>query len=197
MGRYRSDNEGPSPDGSVLRGLLRINPGLYPVWKRWVMDWTTGRPLVTLAGDRIEHPRWHIIIDHREKQTHLFAVQDEAGIPLPLDGRVCEKILRDVGRHMTAEQINEMLDAAREERDRKQLGRYNELQQDVAKANKTKISEVFEGDNIKKGPSGNSRDATVFSYEGAPNRKSGAEQQLPTDAKDEGWELPDWEMEMK
>ena len=182
----RSDAGGPSPDPAVVAALKRIEPGLYAVWRNHLFDVQTGRDIVAVGNKKIRWPRWHIYLSKDGQDHHLFMVEDDERNFLPLDQRVPKKILADAGRHMTPDQIEDML--RRSEEDRK-FRAEQDLLRDHAEFNydnKHKIEEVFHGKNLEKGPSQNTRDQTIVSYTGQPIRSSGWDN-IPTTAKEEGW----------
>lgn len=190
--RLASDSDAPSASESVRLDLEAIDKGLYLVWRKRYMDLTTGEALATRAG-YIHRPRWYVFLDHPlEGQVFLFRVEDENNEPLPLDGRVAHRIRSDIGRHLDAEEVNRRIAEASEQGLAARRAAWEQRQGDVVAANPRKIAEVFEGDNLNRGPSRNVRDPKTFSYDGAAHRASAAEQEgIPLTPKEEGWELPE------
>ncbi len=195
MARFESDRGGPKPEPSVLRALRAIDPNLRAIWRWYYVDRRTGGDLLRLTGDPIPHPRWHVVMRTRETSTHLFEVCDEHGDFAPLDHRVPAKIRADVARHLSADQILQKVEEVEQGSRERRENRYQEIRRDVLQANRRKLGEIFEGGNLQKGPSENTRDAKILSYPGQPIRRSGFDS-IPTTPKEEGWEMPDLRKEM-
>lgn len=175
---------------SVMRELANIDPRLFVTWSELHLDLTCGRPLVRRDGRPIRNPRWHVWThDSGGVVHHLFDVD-------VLDHRIPRKIRNDVARHLTAEQINDRIENAQSAAKDRKDGRFAELRRDTVTANKRKFSEIFDGDNINKGPSSNTRDARILSYPGQPIRRSGFDA-VPMTPAEEGWELPDMKRELE
>lgn len=177
-------------DPSVARSLHAIDPGLFVTWSELHLDLITGRPLIRQDGNPVRDPRWHVwILDGNGVVHHLFAAD-------VLDHRIPKKIQADVARHLSEQEIHQRLEDEKQRRAERGKARMDELHRDVVKANERKLGEIFEGDNLNKGPSENTRDARIMSYTGQPNRRS-AFDAVPMTPKEEHWELPDWEREME
>lgn len=179
----------------MLRALRAIDPNLQAIWRWHYLDRRTGNDLLRQDLSPIPHPRWHIVLRTKERWAHLFEVCTEEGDFAPLDHRVPLKIRSDVARHFSADEILRQVDAAEATQLERREARHGELRQDTLKANRRKLGEIFDGDNIRKGESKNTRDARILSYPGQPVRRSGFDA-IETTPKEEGWELPDLAKEM-
>jgi hypothetical protein len=178
-------------DPSVTRELRALDPNLFVTWSELYLDLITGRPLERRDGKPIRYPRWHVWIYYAGDGVihHLFDAE-------VLDHRIPQKIRADVARHLEEKEINERIEAEKARRKERANARWNELHRDVVTANRAKFDEIFEGDNLMRGPSENTRDARIMSYDGQPNRASAWDAvRMTTD--EEGWELPDWRREME
>jgi len=195
VGRFISEKGGPTPEPGVLRALEAIDPHLSAIWRWNYLDRKTGGDLLRQDGSPIPHPRWHVVLRTKETWTHLFAVEDEEGDFRGLDHRVPAKIRADAGRHLSAEEINRRVDEAKAAIHAASAGKFEDLRALTLKANRKKIGEVLEGQNVNRGVSNNTRDAKIISYRGQPNRRSGFDS-IPTTSEEEGWELPDFTKEM-
>jgi hypothetical protein len=110
----RDDGGAPAKDEGVLRALRAINPHLHVAWKRFRFDVKTGRYLIVArgkdAGEPVPWPngggRWCVFVKNDEGVHFLFAhMSMPEGEFLPLDDRLCQRLLLDAARFMSPEEI--------------------------------------------------------------------------------------------
>jgi predicted Zn-ribbon and HTH transcriptional regulator len=110
----RDDGGAPAKNEGVLRALKAINPHLYVAWKNFRFDPNTGRYLIYARGRDVGQPvpwpngggRWCVFTKNDAGIHFLFAhMAMPAGEFLPLDDRICERLLLDAARFMSPEEI--------------------------------------------------------------------------------------------
>lgn len=191
----------PTPDPVILESLYRIEQGLCVGWSKYLLDWRRTPPRV-LEHERTRKPleleRWYICLrTHDGVIRMLFRNESPKGDPWPLDRRVVERLLGDLARRMKPAQIAKLATDAASEHTELRKRRMANLQQDVLAANKRKIEEVFEGDNLNLPAAASMRrDGRIVSYPGQGDRSSHHENITMT-PQERGWELPDYEKELK
>jgi hypothetical protein len=183
-----------NPPTHLIEQLKALDPGLFLAFCEWRLDYRTMQPLIRRNGRPIFWPRWHVFLDRNGKTHHLFAweVNGEYAVP---DERIVAKIRFDAGRHMTADQINRMIDDKLTEAENRRRHRMDDLRDQEIRANKGFIRDVLENDPNLIGPPA-TRSATIYSYDGQENRATrfGG---IPLTDKEVGWEKPDYEKEMQ
>lgn len=198
---YSDPDPVSTPDRHVSQALRRIDPGLYLVYKRFICD-THGNALKdTKTGMLARRPRWHVYLDHASGEQHwLFAVEDREGGHQHPTMSVPERILGDVARHASANEIEDMLRNAEEEKTNKDAKNMEDLRDEMFKANKGKLREMLSDvNNIHgegSGPQENKRARKIVSYDGQKNRSTPDDNTIDLTPEEDGWEIPDWEKEM-
>jgi hypothetical protein len=110
----RDDGGAPAKDQGIVRALRAINSHLRVSWKRFRFDPRTGRYLIfergRYAGEPVPWPngggRWCVFVKNDLGVHFLFAhMTMPDGDFLPLDDRLCVRLLMDAARHMSPEEI--------------------------------------------------------------------------------------------
>lgn len=191
----------PMPPDNVLEALFRLEPNLCVGFSRFALDWTK-RPPTVLHHERtrrpLEMPRWYLVLKtHDGRLRMLFRVEDAEGKPLPLDARLVQRLLGDLLRRLGSPQkVVQAVQDAHAETHRLRESRMARLREDVLSANRTKISEVFEGNNLELPAAASMRrDGRIVSYPGQGDRSSHHENITMT-PQERGWELPDYAKEL-
>jgi hypothetical protein len=188
---------GPAPDRGVLDSLLRLDRGLRVGWSEYYLDLTTSppKPLITNRGKAIPWPRWHCFLRKGGVLHHLFIWQTAEGQGFrPLSQALVDKLLTDVGRKHTGEEIASMIeDGALRERARLKA-KFVELRQEEFKENATQIRRVLDDPAALQAPA-QKRDMKIVSYEGQSVRRT-VNDALPTTPEERGWVRPDYEKEI-
>jgi hypothetical protein len=180
---YRSE-DGPRPDRSVLRELRRVDPDVYPVWRNYWMDATTGRRLYREDGTPAYAPQWWIMKRCADGVHRLLFRCPH------FDNRVWRMIEADAARHRDAQQIEDAIEAAAAQAAAQAERKIDADNCDFHSANRGKLSSILEGDNYKiTDDRGMRRDQKISSYGGQKNRTSGRDS-VPISDKEAGWEMP-------
>lgn len=189
--------EGPSPEFSVLDSLLRLDRGLRVGWSEFWLDLTKTppRPLIHQSGKPILWPRWHCFLQKDSILYHLFIWQEnETKSFRSLSQALVDKLLTDVGRTHTGEEIASMIeDGALRERARKKA-KFQDLRQEEFKENASQIRRVLDDPQALSAPA-SKRDMKIMSYDGQPIRRT-VNDAIETTPEEHGWVRPDYDKEI-
>lgn len=203
--RITSDSDAPAVEPSVTRRLRSIHPGLKPVWKRYRLDYFTGNWLIAEQGEFSGRPvpwdfgggRWVMCLENSQGFHLVFVVRDEDGRYMPLDHRVCDRLVLDAfmsARHKPDELAAIISDSGMVRTDSLRA-KLTDLREQFTRANRRKFEEVLEGDNMTRGESP-SRSARIFSYNGQPIRRTSRDDAIELTPEEKGYEVPDWKKEI-
>lgn len=193
MQPYNS-TDAPAIDRGVKARLRRLDRDLFLSFSKYAIHPGTGQPL-PLRGrmdDGIEQyerrsgdllliaPAWHLWVRDSDGRIHLVnSYPAESGF----GHREVAALEADAARFMTPSEIVEIARQRRMERDRKRRQEYRDRHADITKANWGRIRDLCNG---KSGY----RERRIISGPGMGSRGAATERIL-TDAREDGWELPD------
>lgn len=205
MAYLRSDSDAPTIDMSVLARLRSVNPDLFVIWKRYRIDYQTGRYLIVEKGPERGNPvpwpygggRWLVCIRNLHGSHVLFPVFDpeDGESYAPIDHRVVDRLLMDAAKFMSPEEIAATLESQQEVRTEKLRNHLKLLQEENFQRNKKKILEVLDGDNIRRLDVPR-REPKIFGYGGQVSRITRGET-IERSAEEDGWDLVDIKKEME
>lgn len=188
---------GPAPEIGVLDSLLRLDKGLRVGWSEHWLDLlkTPPKPLIHHTGKAIPWPRWHCFLQKEGKLHHLFIWQDtETKAFRPLSQALVDKLLTDVGRTHTGDEIASMIeDGSLRERARAKA-KFADLRQEEFKENAGTIRRVLEDPQALAAPA-SKRDMKIMSYDGQSIRRT-VNDAIETTSEERGWVRPDYKKEM-
>lgn len=180
---YHSE-DGPRPDRAVLRRLREVDPSVYPVWRNYWMDATTGRRLLRQDGRPVYAPQWWIF-----RRCHDGVDRLLFRCPY-FDNRVWRRIEADAARHLSERRIDEMISDAEAARAQSAEAKIAQDNEDFYSANRKRLASIVEGDNYKIADDRAMwRDQKIASYGRQSNRTSGRGS-VPISDKEAGWEMP-------
>lgn len=180
---FRSE-DGPRPDPAVLKQLRRVDPSVYPVWRNYWMDATTGKRLYREDGKPFHAPQWWIF-----KRCHDGVDRLLFRTPY-LDNRVWKAIEADAARHLHQRKIDEMISDAEAAKQARNEAKIEQDNADFLAANKSRLSTILQGDNYKiTDDRGMYRESKPTSFAGQASRNT-VGTKVPISDQEAGWEMP-------
>lgn len=182
-----SDADAPSVDPGVLTRLRVLDRQLRVTWHKFAIDALTFRVIETTGkmdpetGERITGPvlapsyyLWRE--DEGTGRYYLVATYPHFG------QEVVARLERDVGRFIDPKHILSHITKAQDEVRQRRVAARRDLQAEKIKANQSRIHDlVFDGKHGR-------RQAKIVS---APGLARGTPGEVRTDAREDGWELPE------
>jgi len=168
----------PAPDLGVVRRMRRLDPDLFLTWSPFALSGTTGQPLSGPTGRPVRYPQWYLWLrcpDGKTRFINSFQTFDHRNVAA-LESDLARFI---APRQVLARRIMES-DARRKRLEEAAQGR----RMDAYAANKSRIRDLFVDGKIH-----DRRPARAYSAPGVSSR--GTPGDVPTSAKEAGWELPD------